>query len=109
MKQKKKELIKLSREKGFISSEKLIDVYDNYYYLWMCELQQWLRISKKINVFAYPILMTINDNEIEQENPNYSYVVNVKGITQHTIHQHVFESYKNALECGLQEALKLIK
>jgi hypothetical protein len=40
----KNQLKKLSREKGFISRNNLVSVNDDYYYyLWMCELQKWLR------------------------------------------------------------------
>ena len=43
------DLIQLSREKGFMSKDKLIKVNVDYKYLWMCELQKWLR--EKHNLF----------------------------------------------------------
>lgn len=47
------DLIHLSREKGFISRDNLIMVNANYKFLWLCELQKWLRETKDINIEIY--------------------------------------------------------
>ena len=46
----KEELLKLSKEKEFLSRDCLIDVNSSYYYLWMCELQFWLRNEHQIYI-----------------------------------------------------------
>jgi hypothetical protein len=101
----KKQLIKLSREKGFISRDNLVSVDYDYYYLWMCELQNWLRkkgVLIWINYFnlssslgyAYNILAVKNGICLLSKEQ-------VATLTDHT--------YEERLGAALFEALKLVK
>ena len=49
--QNKKKLIAKANREGFISRDKLDWPNDSYWYLWMCELSQWLRVKHGINVY----------------------------------------------------------
>ena len=51
------DLIKESRNKGFMSRNNLVQVNDDYYYLWMCELQKWLR-----DIYNIVVLLHMNMN-----------------------------------------------
>lgn len=74
-------------------------------------LQKWLREIHNIDVEPYLILCKHNNKEIPQhpEEKEYDYMLIVSGISQYigTIQNNL--SYEQALEKGLQEALKLIK
>lgn len=48
----KKELIIKATNKGFVSVKGVI-FEEEYFYLWMCELQQWLRNMYQIKVFIF--------------------------------------------------------
>jgi len=99
----KEQLINLAKAKNFqpewINSFPS-DMQNNIcYYLWMCELQKWLREKHNIhilihyNVFSekYRIEYIIHmDRELEEEYPEV-------------------KTFEQALEKGLFEALKLIK
>ena len=55
----KEQLIILAKEKGFISEiiGKSVDSKyskKDFYYLWMCELQKWLRETYQINILICP-------------------------------------------------------
>lgn len=74
-------------------------------------LQKWLREVHNIDVEPYLILMISNrDIEIEQDFDckQYTYHLKNKGISQFVGNAGVKDSYEEALEIGLQEALKLI-
>ena len=93
----KEELIKLAKEKGFISDiiGKSVEAEystKDFYYLWMCELHKWLREVHNIHIEVKHTLI----NE-------YSSYVNGEVIYIH------FKSYEQALEEGIKAALKLIK
>lgn len=45
------DLIKESKNKGFMSRNNLVQVNDDYYYLWMCELQKWLRDVHNLHIY----------------------------------------------------------
>lgn len=106
------DLIKLSKIKGFLSKDKLITVNSEYYYLWMCELQQWLREEHQI----------IIDIQTDcTSNPKYCYQINIfKGNPRDLAEMEwgwyfhkqedwcLYYTYEEALEAGLQEALTLI-
>ena len=74
-------------------------------------LQKWLREVHNIEVEPYLIICKHNNREIPQlpEEKEYDYKIIVSGISQYigTIQNDL--SYEEALEKGLQEALKLIK
>lgn len=62
-------------------------------------LQRWLREEKNLNVFILPRL----------ETNTYSFIV-LEGLRRERAKNvRSFDTYESALECGLQEALKLIK
>jgi predicted patatin/cPLA2 family phospholipase len=100
-------LLQLSKEKGFISRDNLIEVNSDYKYLWMCELQKWLREVHRIDV------------QVLRNKPGYDeYKVEIYKTdnTNSYIHFWIkeedyikwFESYEDALEEGLFEALNLV-
>jgi hypothetical protein len=89
----KEQLIKLSKQKGFLSEDNLVTVNDDYFYLWMCELQKWLREEHGIDVYCMPV-----------GDDSYKWYNNIES------HNPVFTgTYEEALEVGLQEALKTIE
>jgi len=107
----KNELIKLAKDVGFVSKNHLVNLAnDDYYYLWLCELQKWFRKEHKIHV--EPTLNFTND-----EYPmhfNCGVMSNIDSITDFTWFgckslYTFYKTYKDALEAGLFEALRLIK
>lgn len=98
----KEELIKQSEEKGFISRDRLVKVNESYYYLWMCELQKWLRDKHNIDVQA----PCIRFNSLKVK--GYQYAITSDNYQQFT-QEGDYNTYEQALEQGLIEGLKLIK
>ena len=97
-----KQLVKLSREKGFRSKDNLIEPSLSYTYLWMCELQQWLRDKHECVIVILPFLL--EDGGITYEYTNYS-----TQIDEELDHgDGPFSSYEMALEAALMSALKQI-
>lgn len=100
-----KELIKLATDKGFKSelNEMLFSYatsenYDLRIYLWMCELQKWLRDEYNIDVWAQPY--------VYRDTLSYwSYVYEDGVFKKDTI--DCLDS-EQALQEGLKQALKLI-
>jgi len=96
----KEELMLLSRQLGFKSKDNLIKVDDSYYYLWMCELQEWLREVHHLHLDAWYNFLTFKwkiDGVINLEtNENFDFLDNKE-----------YDIYKTALEHGLQRILKL--
>ena len=90
------ELIKLTKEKGFKSSVSLVHINGDYYYLWMCELQKWLREEHSIDVLVDKGFLS----------NKYSYEVLYKNDMLDS--EYIFKTLEKALEIGLYEALKLI-
>jgi hypothetical protein len=108
-------LSKLAKEKGFISNiigKSVESKYStkDFYYLWMCELQKWLRENHKIHILIY----VNNDNE-GNEPIVWSYAYNSRfdnvlhDDSFNYITDEEFNSYEEALEEGLEQALTLIK
>lgn len=120
--EQKEHLIELAKEKGFESKfdivvkgftnldvKKIKEYLNNYgHYLWMCELQKWLR--DKHNLF-------IHISAYSQENTNdliwdvafdYEIITFNKGNYELLNIEDKIISYEKALESGLFEALKLI-
>jgi hypothetical protein len=97
-----KYLIKLSREKDFRSKDNLISVNPSYFYLWMCELQQWLRDKHECIIVILPFLL--EDESITYEYTNYS--TQVQEELDHG--DGPFNMYETALEAALISALKSI-
>lgn len=101
----KEEIIKKSKSLGFISkvfSEAEI-TSELDYYLWMCELQKWLREKHNIDVYVVP-----NGSRNKSINENlYHPILWLKDEYQSELHYE--KKYELALEKVLFEALKLIK
>ena len=91
------DLIKLSNEKGFLSKDKLISVNSEYYYLWMCELQKWLREAHNIDVYA--TWGTSYGNVV------WYFYTSYIGIDSPMVSKEKFICYEEALEKGLQESI----
>jgi hypothetical protein len=90
----KEELIKQSRIKGFLSRDQLVEVNDDYYYLWMCEFQKWLREEHDIDIIIRKFATGY-----------YSEIyINIKIYYE----PKLSKTYEKALEVGLLETLKLI-
>lgn len=97
----KEQLIELSKQVSFLSRDSLIKVNDNYYYLWMCELQKWLRDVHNVHIEVTHWKSKINDRF------EYLFSVYFPG--------HINDSgdfwnntYEEALEEGLKFALNYI-
>lgn len=71
-------------------------------------LQSWLREKHHIDVIPYPIESLSNDKPIECEELQYSYWVFVKGVKKFVDTTKIFDSYEDAFEYGLVDALNLI-
>lgn len=104
-----KELINLAKEKGF--KAQLVRLHNNindktvisdWFFLWMCELQRWLREKHTIHVDieSYEAI----DPEIKVW---YDYIVQDFEGT-YIKNNDMSSSYKERLEKGLNEALKLL-
>ena len=115
------ETAKLAKEKGFkthtvttgytftyLLGGKNIMINETCIYLFLCEIQKWLREVHKIDCFPehvflgesanikYKPLITTGIDDIDSEKYcNYSF-------------GNVYDTYEQAFEFGLQEALKLI-
>lgn len=88
----KKKLVILAKEKQYFSFHSINKEVGNGWYIELCLLQKWLREVHKINVYCIP-----SDFE---EGAWYNNIAS---------HNPVFiGTYEEALEIGLQEALKLI-
>jgi len=104
------DLVKESRKKGFISHENLIEVNDSYYYLWMHELQKWLRDIRHWNIIIFN-----DDGDIEYGNLRYNFELRwilpsfKRKDKKSIVGEGTYKTYEEALEDGLIEVLKLIK
>jgi len=102
-----KQLIASAKEKGFeshIIGKSVEAKYSNkdFYYLWMCELQKWLREEYKIDIW-------ITDRSDMHQN-GYGIVISGNDFESIELNEYmaVGTYYEEALEEGLKEALKLI-
>lgn len=97
------DLIKQSREEGFMSKDNLIIVNQSYYYLWMCELQKWLienhNLYIGIAITEDRWLVQVFDIESQEQEENMEF-------DQCYCNNN---TYGEALERGLFKALELIK
>lgn len=109
----KEKLITLAKEKGFTSNiiGKSVNAQytsKDFYYLWLCELQKELRNAHKINIESnylpnipgYRCLFVPMTNKISNKE-KYKLFSKYYGKTNHS-------TYKEALEEGLYQGLKLI-
>lgn len=96
----KEQLIQLAKDKGFISlviGKSATAKYSNkpYYYLWLCELQKWIREKHRRHIN----IQCLGSN----------FFVTLSGSGGHVNLGNQFRYYEEALEKGLQEHLKKIK
>lgn len=93
----KQKLVELAGKKGFKSKAlRTYNLDDELYYLWLCELQKWLRDEHEIWVHN------------KKETKRWSvYVDDFYG--RHLLTEYIFiDTYEKALERGLIEALNLL-
>ena len=100
------ELIKLAKEKGFqsiinssVATDRLNMSLDDADYLWMCELQKWLREKHNIHVFIHYNTLT--------EKHRIEYITHIDKEIENEYSE--FITHEQALEQALIEGLKLIK
>lgn len=95
------DLIQLSKEKGFMSRYNLVKTNANYKFLWMCEIQKWLRDK-------YHIYCRVASNSLTCHFPMNS-ILDIDGDKMMgPRYDKNYITYEGALEVGLYEALKLI-
>lgn len=99
------QLIKLAKEKhfeGYFKKEWEHNTKESLrYYFWMCELQKWLREIHNIGV-----IIQIDDN-LSIHNFTVYLIIN-KAFSGRFSSKKYYDTYENALEIGLYEALKSI-
>ena len=115
------ETAKLAKEKGFkpkssntISVSKLILnktlIFEKnneiFIYLYLCELQKWLREVHSISVEVSSDWWSEGKNN--QFEVNIYVLGNIENSGETVCTLPIFKTYEEALEIGLQEALKLI-
>lgn len=101
----KEQLIELAKEKGLITNlyqPEIMQVSEDYYYLWMCELQKWLRDSHKLIVQIESIW-----GDKEMKTIEYESWVMYRDFENHLPNEEpdIFKTYESALEFGLTQAL----
>lgn len=105
----KETLISLAKEKGFISELLSHTVWkysykeDLRYYLWMCELQKWLR---EIHLFHIEIFLGYDEDNIWYDYSLYKIAMNYE--YKPLASSSNGETYEKCLQKGLLQALKLI-
>jgi hypothetical protein len=88
----------ISTKLGFTPENLSISWKDNNGYLWMCELQKWLR---EVHAIHIEVLWIDTLSDI------YAYHISTTNNTTRPVSEF-FHSYEEALEQGLQKALNLI-
>lgn len=102
----KEQIIQKAKQLGFVSKffndkpYKYSGKEDLRYYLWLCELSQWLQ--DKHQVYTYPILLALMFPE-----QGWGFEVVGKGIN--TDEDINYNKQEQALEAGIFESLILIK
>lgn len=119
----KEDIILLAESKGFISkilfafnnedfpftTEEEVENFDKLKrYLWLCELQRWLREVHNIDAIPYLVEMRSNNKEVKQDKSDKEYLYRLykNGISEYEFFEEEM-NYKEALEKALYEALKL--
>lgn len=114
-----KQLIKLAREKGFKSKHIDLDfftvkdgnLYEYWLYLWLCELQKWLRDEHNINFWVECFYHDGLNYFCESEIKILDFFKSIDEYDEWFANNFIgnFNSYEKALEEGSKQALKLIK
>ena len=104
------QLYKLSNLNGFyadFTNLQLRKDIKDVYYLWMCELQKWLRDEYKIIIGLDPYVSLTGELNFQ---PDISvYLEEVKIFELIEFESKGYSDYKLALEEGLLEVLKILK
>lgn len=116
-----KQIANLVKKKGFESKTVTTKFINNYllggksipdnetcYYLWICEIQKWLRQDYNIHIWVSS-KTTDKGNTIFIPHGRTIPDTIKKGLVKDVIVYKTFDNNEEALEFGLQEALKLIK
>lgn len=99
-----KKIFYLADIKGFISRDNLIKPNSSYYFLWLCEVQRWLREEKNIY-----IVIEVYTNE-DGTGIEYEYVNYTDRIDDEIDHgDGPFDKYDDALETACINALMLLE
>ena len=112
----KEELVKLAYEKNFTSLYAKISVeafaQDSIqYYLWLCELNKWIRDKYNLHLYIVPYgdgktwrCANIRYNGKEYNEVDKPFMDKVRKFEE----SYKYDSYEGALQFGLKEALTLI-
>lgn len=112
----KKKLVILAKEKQYFSFHSINKEVGNGWYIELCLLQKWLREVHNIEVDVMRYTYSGGEYQgkcymwaIDKYNPNYNPETEDPWILETRQSQgYDFKVYEEALEIGLQEALKLI-
>lgn len=101
----KEKLIESAKEKGFKSliigkSVNAKYTKKDFYYLWMCEVQKWLRDLHNIDIEI--------GRTGEVKEPKTGYTWNIYSDIKFNYADNIFNTYGQALEHGLIEGLNFI-
>ena len=103
----KEKLIKLATEKGFKSELLQRDLSDdNYYYLWCCLLQKWLREKHCFIIDITGDFIYCEDSHINVFSGTYDVEIFTKEGFEPIYYN---KSYKEAQEKALLKCLQIIK
>lgn len=103
MKSIENELVKNSRTKGFMSRDCLTAISPDYYYLWMAELQKWLR-DKEIKI-VIDFWMKEDESKCYYLQDVYADITDEQE-TDFDLTEYA--TYEHALEAALMDALILV-
>ena len=98
------ETAKLAKEKGFLNSIHYDGMGGYFTNTTQSLLQKWLREEHNIEVWVTPTHLSYINNKLYKVEIEY-----FNGKRIHCFKHDEFKTYEEALEKGLQEALKLIK
>lgn len=77
-------------------------------YLWMCELQKWLREEHNISIYLEPFWETLEDCKDRNKRPEFAPWV-IGEYIEESEEPKYYKDYNEALLEGLKEALTLIE
>lgn len=99
----------LIKEIGFKSklfeslTDKSVIIYGHFYYLWLCEIKEFLREKFDIHIWAIPI--TNNDGRTYMHETE---TFKIPATKTEQLMSFGHKMYKDALEYGIIEAIKMI-
>jgi hypothetical protein len=99
-----KKIVVIAHTKGFISRDNLIEPSEDYFPLWLFEVQKWLRDKKEIEI-VIEVYTNEDETGIEYEYVNYS--DRIEDEIDHG--DGPFDTYEDALEAACTNALMLLE